>query len=65
VEPFGGSGSTLMGAETTGRVCYTMELQAKYCDVIITRWQAFTGKQAIHEATGKTFDEMKAAKPAA
>jgi DNA modification methylase len=58
VEPFGGSGSTLMGAETTGRVCYTMELQAKYCDVIITRWQDFTGKQATLEATGETFEEL-------
>ena len=40
-----------------------MELDPKYCDVIVKRWQDFTGKQAIHEATGKTFDEMKAAKP--
>lgn len=61
-EPFGGSGSTLMAAEKTGRVCYTVELQPMYCDVIVTRWQAFAGKQAIHEASGKTFDEMKAAK---
>lgn len=37
VEPFGGSGSTLMGAERTGRACYSMELQAKYCDVIVKR----------------------------
>ena len=60
VEPFGGSGSTLMGAETTERVCYTMELQPKYCDVIIKRWQAFTGQQATLEATGQTFAEMEA-----
>jgi DNA modification methylase len=46
VEPFGGSGSTLMGAEKTGRRCYTVELQPKYCDVIIERWQNFTGKKA-------------------
>ena len=58
VEPFGGSGSTLMGAEKTGRICYTMELQAKYCDVIIKRWQDFTGQQAVHEETGKTFEEV-------
>ena len=58
IEPFGGSGSTLMGAEKTGRVCYTMELQAKYCDVIIKRWQDFTGQQAVHEATGKTFEAI-------
>jgi DNA modification methylase len=46
VEPFGGSGSTLMGAEKTGRACYTMELQEKYCDVIIKRWEDFTGNKA-------------------
>ena len=60
---FGGSGSTLIACDETGRDCRTMELDPKYCDVIVTRWQAFTGKQAIHEASGKTFDEMKAAKP--
>jgi len=54
-EPFGGSGSTLIGAETTGRVCYTMELQAKSCDVIVRRWQQFTGKRATLEATGAEF----------
>jgi len=46
VEPFGGSGSTLIGAEKTGRRCYTMELQPVYCDVIIQRWEEFTGEQA-------------------
>jgi DNA modification methylase len=58
VEPFGGSGSTLMGAEKTGRICYTMELQEKYCDVIIKRWQDFTGKTATLESTGQTFNEV-------
>ena len=60
---FGGSGSTLIACEKTGRTSRTMELSQPYCDVIVTRWQAFTGKQAIHEASGKTFDEMKEAKP--
>jgi DNA modification methylase len=46
VEPFGGSGSTLIAAEKTGRICYMMELQAKYCDVIVKRWEDFTGKKA-------------------
>lgn len=59
VEPFGGSGSTLIGAEKTGRTCYTMELQEKYVDVIITRWQSFTGRQATLEATGQTFDQVR------
>jgi DNA modification methylase len=61
-EPFGGSGSTLIGAEKTGRICYTMELQPQYCDVIVKRWQEFTGKTATHAETGKTFNEMLAAK---
>jgi DNA modification methylase len=58
VEPFGGSGSTLMGAEKTGRSCYVMELQPQYVDVIVKRWQDFTGRDAIHSVTGKTFNEM-------
>lgn len=57
-EPFGGSGATLIGAEKSGRVCYTMELQGKYVDVIVKRWQDFTGKQAIHADTGKPFAEV-------
>ena len=57
VDLFGGSGSTLIGAEQTGRNCFVMELDPKYCDVIITRWQEFTGKQAVHE-TGKSFAEI-------
>jgi len=55
VEPFGGSGSTLMGAETTGRICYTMELQPEYVDVIVRRWQNFTGRRAVLESTGTPF----------
>lgn len=55
---FGGSGSTLIGAEQTGRKAYLMELDPKYVDVIIKRWQDFTGKQAVHEETGKTYAEL-------
>ena len=55
VEPFGGSGATLIGAEKTGRVCYTMEKQGQYVDVIVRRWQQFTGKRATLEATGAEF----------
>lgn len=46
-EPFGGSGSTLIAAEQTGRTCYLMELGPKYCDRIVTRWEGFTGQKAI------------------
>jgi DNA modification methylase len=56
---FGGSGSTLIACEKTNRNAYLMELDEKYVDVIITRWQDFTGKQAVHSETGETFDEMK------
>jgi DNA modification methylase len=46
LEPFGGSGATLIGAEQTGRRCYTMELQPEYCDIIIERWEKLTGLKA-------------------
>lgn len=59
-EPFGGSGSTLMGAERTGRRCYTMELTPAYVDVIVRRWQNYTGKHAVHAVTGQTFNDSVA-----
>lgn len=55
---FGGSGSTLIGAEKTGRNAYLMELDPKYCDVIINRWQTLTGKDAILESTGDKFNDL-------
>jgi DNA modification methylase len=62
---FGGSGSTLIACEKTARDCRLMELDPKYCDVIIKRWQDFTGEKAIHEASGKTYEEMSNASQAA
>lgn len=59
IEPFGGSGSTLMGAEKSGRRCYTMELQPMYVDTIVKRWQTFTGLDAVNQETGQTYNEMK------
>jgi DNA modification methylase len=56
---FGGSGSTLIACEKTNRHCRMMELDPKYCDVIIKRWQDFTGQEATNETTGKTFAETK------
>lgn len=47
IEPFGGSGSTLIACEQLNRKCYMMELDPLYCDVIINRWETFTGKEAI------------------
>jgi DNA modification methylase len=55
---FLGSGTTLIAAEQTGRVCYGVELDAKYIDVIVRRWQQYTGKQAILDGDGRTFDEV-------
>ena len=55
---FGGSGSTLMAAEKRGKQAFLMELTPHYCDVIIKRWQDFTGQQATHEQSGKTFAEL-------
>lgn len=57
---FGGSGSTLIACEKTGRINRSMELDPKYVDVIVKRWQEFTGKQATHEDTGATFGEVEA-----
>lgn len=59
LDSFGGSGTTLIAAEKNGRVARLMELDPKYCDVIVKRWQEFTGKIAIHAETGKPFAEVK------
>ena len=48
LDPFGGSGSTLIACEQLGRVCYTMELDPRYCDVIIDRWEKLTGQKAVN-----------------
>ena len=50
LDPFGGSGTTLIAAEKSGRVARLMELDPKYADVIVRRWEDFTGKEAIREA---------------
>ena len=47
LDVFGGSGSTLIACEQLGRTCYMMELDPRYCDVIIKRWENFTGKKAV------------------
>ena len=55
LDPFGGSGTTLIAAEKSGRVARLMELDPKYVDVAVRRWQKFTGKQAVLESTGEPF----------
>ena len=55
---YGGSGSTLIACEKTNRKCRMMELDPKYCDVIIKRWQSFTGQKATLADNGRTFDEL-------
>lgn len=61
-EPFMGSGTTLIAAETTGRVCYGIELNPAYVDVAIERWQQFAGADAVLAETGETFADLKAKK---
>ena len=57
LDPFAGSGTTIIAAEKTGRRAHAMEIDPKYVDVIIRRWQALTGKEAVLEATGISFED--------
>ena len=59
-EPFMGSGTTLIAAETTGRVCYGIELNPAYVDVAIARWQNLTGQAAVLDVADKTFADLSA-----
>ena len=58
-EPFMGSGTTLIAAETTGRVSYGIELNPVYVDVAVARWQQFTGKDAVLDQDGRTFEDVR------
>ena len=57
-DPFLGSGTTLIAADSMDRVCYGLEIDARYVDLIVRRWQQCTGKPAVREADGRTFDEI-------
>ena len=59
IDCFGGSGSTLIACEKQNRHSRLIDLDPKYCDVIIKRWQDFTGQQAVHESSGKKFADLK------
>jgi hypothetical protein len=57
-EPFLGSGTTLIAAQSCGRTCFAIELDPLYVDVAIRRWQAFTGENATLFEDGRTFDQI-------
>ncbi|MBT3787121.1 MAG: site-specific DNA-methyltransferase [Alphaproteobacteria bacterium] len=59
LDPFVGSGTTILAAEKTGRICYAMELAPGYVDTAIRRWQNFTGQEARLTTTGETFQEIE------
>jgi DNA modification methylase len=62
LDPFVGSGTTLLAAEKTGRIGRAIELDPHYVDIAIRRWQAVTGRSAIHLDSGRTFDELAASR---
>jgi DNA modification methylase len=64
LDPFGGSGSTLIACEKAGRSARLVELDPKYCDVIIERWQAFAGGTAVLDGDGRTYDDIAAERKA-
>lgn len=64
VDPFLGSGTTIIAAEKAGRAAYGIEIDGAYFDLLVRRWEQFTGKQAIHEETGLTFTELAAKRAA-
>ena len=63
LDPFIGSGTTIMAAERVGRCGYGVELDPLYVDAAVRRWQAFTKQDAVLDGTGKTFDEVAAVRP--
>ena len=63
-EPFCGSGSTIIAAQTSGRICRAIDIDPRYVDVAVMRWQEFTGETATLDGDGRTFDEAKGARDA-
>ena len=59
LDPFLGSGTTMIAAERTGRACYGIEMNPHSVDTIVRRWQAYTGQSAVEETTGKTFNKIE------
>jgi DNA modification methylase len=65
IDPFGGSGTSLIDCERTGRQARLIELDPRYCDVIVKRWQEQTGRAAMLEGDGRSFDDISAGSKAA
>ena len=61
-EPFSGSGTTIIAAEMTGRVCHAIEISAVYCDLAVKRWSKFSGRTAVLAGDGRDFDTVAAAR---
>jgi DNA modification methylase len=59
LDPFAGSGTVVIAAERTGRKARAIEIDPAYCDLIIKRWQDYTGKRATHSRTGVEFDDVE------
>ena len=61
-EPFCGSGTSIIAAEVTGRVCLAIEISPAYCDVVLERWQAMTGQPAVLDGEDRTFADITEAR---
>lgn len=61
-DPFSGSGTTIIAAQVTGRVCHAIELDPRYTDLAVVRWEQFTGEQAMHAASGYSYAEVRSAR---
>ena len=59
IDPFLGTGTTIIACEKTKRKCYGIEIEPSYCDIAIERWEKFTGRTAMHEETGKSYNDYK------
>ncbi len=62
VDPFSGSGTTLIAAEQLHRVCLGMEIDPVYADVVVLRWEDFTGRKAVLDGSGRSFRQTAAAR---
>ncbi len=59
MDPFLGSGTTVIAAERTGRICYGIEIAPARVDMAVRRWQRFTEMRAVHGESGRSFDELE------